>query len=773
MSSSSCSSSDNREDKSSAEQISVPGVAAATDSSPSGEEDEDQRMILELFADEDEQELAMAREAERDVHGSYKQVMSNNNSTNQNSHERMTKALEGFHEALASIARDHQDALQQAQRLSPQIVALETPPERYILAADFNHWQAAERYALYWQRRRNIFGKDHYHLPLDLSGRGCLSPAMVDFVRPGFLITLPPDQFHRPILMGYLAKDRTIRTNNLPERNQIFFYFFHILCESHLANAHGFVGISVVQTSTIPANFVPDSTVNQLLRSGIFPWRKPCCNHLLMERNPSLLTKFIVHVLTTIQKTAPSGGKFRFRIHPCDATTGIADFAPYGISHQHLPKAFGGSVTSATHDAWFQQRRQLEAERYAFYWNNRAEDASSPKATLSPSPTTDTTTDSALPDPTRHQHHTTNSTKAHFRRVQQLVQLQTERRTVRQLQRDQQQLHAQHAKLSAQVTCAQYIVHLQYERESAGIRAFLQSVINHPALLQTLPGGDDPRMFPETSTTANITIDPAILDSFDYLGRHFVSQQYLFQWKEPAWHSLDPFNQRILQFLLARIPPTLHHETTLEILVDHDDDDEEEAWTQQITRLTNQQNHLKRTRSFLEASNFLANDCARRFEDYKDRNRESLADLISSVMMVYTGIVLEDTFPEDHMMHPTSMANQFLSMAVHGSQPEEHFELYHSYGPECIEMFLRNMGYLSPLEEASSSVPLPSSPSEANDLTAKSHNANADSTIQSPAAAAAPVPEPTTMLPSEKPSDLEERRLRVYKRRKKNNLQRL
>lgn len=82
-------------------------------------------------------------------------------------------------------------AYEEALRLVPELVEKETNFRYFLAAEDGNVTKAALRICKYWTTRRLIFGESRWKLPMNQTGRGCLSTEDIEIFRSGFLVMVP------------------------------------------------------------------------------------------------------------------------------------------------------------------------------------------------------------------------------------------------------------------------------------------------------------------------------------------------------------------------------------------------------------------------------------------------------------------------------------------------------------------------------------------------------------------------------------------------------
>ena len=76
----------------------------------------------------------------------------------------------------------------EAKKIAPNIVESESHPLRFLRTDDGNPWNAARRLTLYWKYRKEVFGPDRWLLPMDLSGKGALTPGDVEKMKKDVVV---------------------------------------------------------------------------------------------------------------------------------------------------------------------------------------------------------------------------------------------------------------------------------------------------------------------------------------------------------------------------------------------------------------------------------------------------------------------------------------------------------------------------------------------------------------------------------------------------------
>ena len=188
----------------------------------------------------DESEVRALEEAERDVLGTRSAPLATADTLNSETSEMRLAGCQGVKEAMDALPLHQTEAYKDAVERNEPIVKLETPVERFLLASEFNYWQAAEKLALYWTKRREIFGKERYHLPLRIDGSGAMSPEGTACFVDGLACIMPRDKFHRGVFLAD-AENLNEACQKFGPRLEALFYVLHALTEDEQVVTNGYV----------------------------------------------------------------------------------------------------------------------------------------------------------------------------------------------------------------------------------------------------------------------------------------------------------------------------------------------------------------------------------------------------------------------------------------------------------------------------------------------------------------------------------------------------
>ena len=143
------------------------------------------------------------------------------------------RSMQAFAEALQLIPSSERAAYDEAMATVPQLVAQESPAARFLQFTHGDPWAAAKRLALYWERRKILFG-DRAFRSLTQCGNGALSRDDIEVLKSGFGSLLPPNERGQHIVVfdrDKLAQDfDNVDSDPISWcRTRIFFYLFSLL----------------------------------------------------------------------------------------------------------------------------------------------------------------------------------------------------------------------------------------------------------------------------------------------------------------------------------------------------------------------------------------------------------------------------------------------------------------------------------------------------------------------------------------------------------------
>mmetsp|Transcript_29694 Transcript_29694/g.81600 ORF Transcript_29694/g.81600 Transcript_29694/m.81600 type:complete len:503 (-) Transcript_29694:1283-2791(-) len=314
--------------------------------------------------------------------------------------------------ALALLPDERQQAYREALQKSPQVVELDTSLERYLVAFQFNYFQAAEKICDYWTERKDIFGNDRFAWPLRMEGpHTALSPDARAVMQSGVFFVTTPDANGR-IAILYDRQMVPLQIQNLNVRRQAAFYIMHVaavLQESQpQSQPRSFVGITVGESSPNRncRSLSPSMTVMKLVLSDfcgggrisrlycIIPQQQPHQSQQPEDQTqlPAPTAPFHNQHSETTSTTTPrtttdgsilsasysSSAIFEhflnqwcqwrsFQVRMCffrvkSTQDCLRQIEPHGLSLQHVPRRLGGTANFAS---WRERQLVWEHQRYS------------------------------------------------------------------------------------------------------------------------------------------------------------------------------------------------------------------------------------------------------------------------------------------------------------------------------------------------------------------------------------------------------------------------
>jgi hypothetical protein len=115
----------------------------------------------------------------------------------------------------------------EALRYAPQLVETELDPIIFLRFEDFDAHAAACRLVAYWEKRKEVFGKDRAFLPIrDLTGKGALNEADVNILTASSVVQVSNDSLGGPVLCTDLSRmDPGLIKAALESRDRILFFY--------------------------------------------------------------------------------------------------------------------------------------------------------------------------------------------------------------------------------------------------------------------------------------------------------------------------------------------------------------------------------------------------------------------------------------------------------------------------------------------------------------------------------------------------------------------
>ena len=128
------------------------------------------------------------------------------------------------------IPAEKKTAYNEAKRLCPDVVQIESKPLRFLLYNGFDIWKSAEQIIHYWEFRRETFGPDRAFRPLHITGNGALTPQDVAYLSSGFISVTPPNCRDGLPLFCYVPA-REPKEEDYDAHCRCHFYFIQLLLE--------------------------------------------------------------------------------------------------------------------------------------------------------------------------------------------------------------------------------------------------------------------------------------------------------------------------------------------------------------------------------------------------------------------------------------------------------------------------------------------------------------------------------------------------------------
>jgi len=274
----------------------------------------------------------------------------------------MRQKQQEFNMAVRLLPDTDKAAYQEALTRSPHLVAVESPPKRY-LQIERDPMDAARRLCAYWRQRKACFGTRAF-LPMVQTGTGALSPEDVEMLGSGFGMLLPPDRYGRTVLLH----DR-VRLNSLNADQRLRCIFYLLQVASEMSGAHlqpaskGLVWMTVYSDKTRASAFDAHTSTRalKLCASGAFPLQFKAF-HLIMMTNRPILDRVVPTTLELLQEHFPHLRQ-RTMVHPKLALPVMLKSLEvnHGFDAENLPKVpLGGRWTIGSFKRWRDDRLHRE-----------------------------------------------------------------------------------------------------------------------------------------------------------------------------------------------------------------------------------------------------------------------------------------------------------------------------------------------------------------------------------------------------------------------------
>mmetsp|Transcript_7607 Transcript_7607/g.15604 ORF Transcript_7607/g.15604 Transcript_7607/m.15604 type:complete len:777 (+) Transcript_7607:77-2407(+) len=590
------------------------------------------------------EELTEALQAEADVLGTRAQTQSSTTTTTASAAAAISSSItahqppqmlpdqvrEGLKEALAMLPEERRSAYDEAMTRYPQVVEVESPAERFLSVCDYDLWAAADHLALYWEKRREVFGPERFCKPLNLLGSsidddgddndthydGALSRTALRIIQSGVFHHL---QTFDPYGRGIFIFDREFidpeHFEQLNDRTEALFYFLHVLSESEQILKNGFVMLVAAETKTVKCT--PCAANFRLGASPPIPvWCKVV--HIVSFGSPSLIQRSLNVWLSSLNTWKYL--TMRLRMHCVgSAEELLKELQEFGLSSENLPKRYGGSVD---HQVWMKQRIETERKRYN----------SHPPTVMEPMEKEAPASDNSTVD---------LGTEMSLHELKDRCEEMTEKCLVAKLEREKQALLTKHELLKSQLVCATYIGN-QYDSDVAKIHFYLKNLFAR--VIPTQP--EIPAEYIHDDRKLSALVDDVMQYYLLYLGRDSVTHQFMFLRTEfpmpdAVRREMDQL-QRSLPGMTTQIlegRTQFHQQQSREDGTNEADGSTEDpvdleisSLRREIQTLERRNSLLRRDQSFLESSKVFVDHSVENFNQYREQNRGYLTNHLARTL---------------------------------------------------------------------------------------------------------------------------------------------
>lgn len=169
--------------------------------------------------------------------------------------------------ALKLLPENRTSAFWRAQKECPDLVDRESDGMLFLRNDNFNYWKAAERLAIYWEERRNVFGH-RWTLPIIQTGKGALTPTDVLSLHSGVFAILPKSNTGQSVM--FVDRARALANATVESKVRAAFYVLSILSRQEHAQSKGILVFSLLVNRRLVG--LDHSYVNRILKIiQIFP----------------------------------------------------------------------------------------------------------------------------------------------------------------------------------------------------------------------------------------------------------------------------------------------------------------------------------------------------------------------------------------------------------------------------------------------------------------------------------------------------------------------
>ena len=305
--------------------------------------------------------VSLASAALRDVHGSWSVQ-----EVPVKSEYEMVQARLEVSKALKALPREETQAYYEAMRVDQNMVMLESPFDRFLLASDFNSQKAAKNVSNYWKTRKDLF-QSRFTKHMILSDEGALNQEDIEAVEAGRMLLVGMDKMKRAVItVDQYVFDRLKRPVQTETWLRASFYAVHAVSEMDLAVWNGMVFVILINSGHTPdPKFGPQIT--DLLDSQALPVPIRAI-HTIVKDIPHRKAR---RSFPTLQKIVSFG--LRLRVHKYKESLReevLPRLKPFGIYEEHFPKSAGGTYDGLT--CWLEERKILEEARKALIQSREA-----------------------------------------------------------------------------------------------------------------------------------------------------------------------------------------------------------------------------------------------------------------------------------------------------------------------------------------------------------------------------------------------------------------
>ena len=275
------------------------------------------------------------------------------------SSEVQEKALTALEEAIQLIPQHDKAAFMEARgKIPAERMNTEASPIRFLRMDNYNTWAAAQRLALYWKCRKQLFGSRAF-LPMNQTGEGTLNRDDSGALARAFFSIMPNDHFGRCVLRLDPSKRADTSTES---RKRVIFYIMSIACENDMTQKDGVVIMNMFsepqldQTSREMAEIIKDALPCRLHRFHIIntPDRSGKKSAVKV-----FLNTFVPAMLNFVGRDAFIGSHAIVHAGK-DNEDLVQELSRHGLTKDHLPTWMGGAWEYEGYMQWLDLRLRYE-----------------------------------------------------------------------------------------------------------------------------------------------------------------------------------------------------------------------------------------------------------------------------------------------------------------------------------------------------------------------------------------------------------------------------